>query len=882
METHTAARQMQDVNASGSLRFRSLWLYGATHAAPAEDWRPMWGQIDDIRRRLRPTYPEAVRGTDASWNAASGQLARTGRVDWPAANALRVSANTMTLSIEHRAQREAARAGLLMTLGMVGMALMMGKSLRLARRTEQAEAEAVRLAAILEATPDFVGMADAQGRITYLNRAFHIMAGLAPGALRRGLHIKDCHPQATARTLHEQAFPIVREQGVWTGESALLDRDGRAVPVSQTIVAHRNADGEIERFSTIARDITAARQAEHDLRQAEQEYHAIYENATEGILQATPPGRIRRANPALARMLGYDSPAQFIAEITDIGQQMYAHPEDRQRLLAQIRQHGRAEAFEAPLRRRDGGTVWVSMNVRNVPNKDGEMLYLEGTLEDITERRAAAEALRQNEERLRLLHDLTTARGLSLPEKADALLRMGCRIFGVDIGVVARVQEGAYRVTHAVSPGIVCSGYTCSADNTYCAEVLRTEQVHVIAHVGCSSWREMPAYAMFGLETYLGAPLWVGEKLYGTLCFSAATPHAEEFMASDREILRLMAQWLGTEMARAEAEDALRRAEEKFRLIYENATEGITQSSPQGRFLTANPAMARILGYDSPQQLMAEVTDIGSQLYADPAERARYASLLLGEGRAVAFEARLRRRDGNLIWASMNARAVRDDTGELLYFEGTVEDVTARREAAENLKDFAVVLQFQKAELEKANAELETLATTDGLTGLCNHRTFQQKLAENFQSARRYGPPLSLLLLDVDCFKQYNDTFGHPAGDAVLRQVSALLRDTTRATDVPARYGGEEFAVLLPHTDAAGAVIIAERVRAAIAGADWPLRPVTVSVGVCTLHNGVDGPAALVAAADAALYASKQGGRNRVTAAPVPDVPPSLFVALAV
>ena len=176
-----------------------------------------------------------------------------------------------------------------------------------------------------------------------------------------------------------------------------------------------------------------------------------------------------------------------------------------------------------------------------------------------------------------------------------------------------------------------------------------------------------------------------------------------------------------------------------------------------------------------------------------------------------------------------------------------------------------VILEFQKSQLEETNKELEALATTDGLTGLKNRRTFSAKLAEEHARAVRYHQPLSLLLLDVDHFKQYNDAYGHPAGDAVLRRVAEALGRTARDTDMAARYGGEEFAVILPFTDEAGALVMAERVRAAIADSDWGKRPITVSVGIGTLSLDTPTPDSLTGCADRALYQSKEAGRNRVS-----------------
>jgi len=170
-----------------------------------------------------------------------------------------------------------------------------------------------------------------------------------------------------------------------------------------------------------------------------------------------------------------------------------------------------------------------------------------------------------------------------------------------------------------------------------------------------------------------------------------------------------------------------------------------------------------------------------------------------------------------------------------------------------------------KATLEVVNAKLHSLATTDGLTGLTNHRTFQEDLLREWNQSLASGEPLSILLIDVDHFKLFNDQYGHQAGDQVLIAVGKSLRSTARESDSVARYGGEEFAVILRKTDAAASEIVAERFRQAIAENSWDDRVITASVGVSTYTPLMSSTDALIEAADIALYRSKEHGRNRVT-----------------
>jgi len=183
----------------------------------------------------------------------------------------------------------------------------------------------------------------------------------------------------------------------------------------------------------------------------------------------------------------------------------------------------------------------------------------------------------------------------------------------------------------------------------------------------------------------------------------------------------------------------------------------------------------------------------------------------------------------------------------------------------EQIHSYSRELQVHAVRLEAINARLEALAKLDGMTGLKNHRAFQERLEFEFQRAQRYSMPLSLLLLDVDSFKQFNDTFGHLAGDEVLKTVAQVLQDNARGVDFVARYGGEEFVVILPHADESASVAIGERLRSAIENVVWPLRSVTASFGISTLMTSMTHASDLIALADKALYGSKTAGRNRVT-----------------
>jgi diguanylate cyclase (GGDEF)-like protein/PAS domain S-box-containing protein len=221
---------------------------------------------------------------------------------------------------------------------------------------------------------------------------------------------------------------------------------------------------------------------------------------------------------------------------------------------------------------------------------------------------------------------------------------------------------------------------------------------------------------------------------------------------------------------------------------------------------------------------------------------------------------RLARKDGSYVWVEATRRQLPDGG-----FISSTRDISARKEAEDRLAE--------------ANRQLEVLARKDGLTGLANRRQFDETLEAEFRRAIREKTSLSLIMIDVDRFKDFNDCYGHPAGDrCLLRTAHALTDIANRPADLSARYGGEEFAILLPNTSEGGALVIAERARCAVRslGIEHRANPekiVTISLGVSSLVAGRGGieAADLVKSADIALYASKAKGRDRVsssTAAP--------------
>ncbi len=230
--------------------------------------------------------------------------------------------------------------------------------------------------------------------------------------------------------------------------------------------------------------------------------------------------------------------------------------------------------------------------------------------------------------------------------------------------------------------------------------------------------------------------------------------------------------------------------------------------------------------------------------------------------------------------ASLESATAALRSGAYDYLTKPFEDLDAIssviRRAAEKvgliLKNETMLDHLEKnaQELEQLNKQLKHLATRDGLTGLYNRRYFLEALELEFSRSKRHGRTFSLLFIDLDHFKHYNDTFGHPAGDALLKGLAEVITESSRRTTIVARYGGEEFVLLCPETPKDGARIFAERLRKSVeehpfhGGESQPSGRVTLSIGVSTYPEDGSDSKTLISRADQAMYQAKKNGRNRV------------------
>lgn len=317
--------------------------------------------------------------------------------------------------------------------------------------------------------------------------------------------------------------------------------------------------------------------------------------------------------------------------------------------------------------------------------------------------------------------------------------------------------------------------------------------------------------------------------------------------------------------------EALTASETRFTATFEQAAVGIAHVAPDGTWLNVNHRCLEILGYSREELLQLTFSAI---THPDDLEAdwALVRELLEGKRSTYSMEKRYFTRDRRLIWANLTVSLVRNADGTPDYFISVIEDITSRKLVEKERDELIAQLEHR---VRLRTAELERLSHTDSLTGIANRRAFDRYFSAEWDRACRTQQPLSIILIDIDYFKNFNDTGGHAAADQALKSVADCLREVAqRSTDMPARYGGDEFVLVLPHTDTEGALAIAGRIqgmvdRLEIANLGSRIGQVmTVSQGVATAWPDSKGDCErLLLEADRALYRAKETGRARVATA---------------
>jgi diguanylate cyclase (GGDEF)-like protein/PAS domain S-box-containing protein len=444
-------------------------------------------------------------------------------------------------------------------------------------------------------------------------------------------------------------------------------------------------------------------------------------------------------------------------------------------------------------------------------------------------------------------------------QEFDELLRLACSLCDTPMGTITLVDRD--RQWFKARIGIDVD--ETPRDLSFCGHtILGTETMQVPDTTVDDRFAEHPL--VIGdpyIRFYAGAPLATPEGLnLGTICVIDKKPRT--LSDNQRQMLEILAKHVVSRI-RAHTQGAiadereLRMSRKLFFAFMDNCPIVGILKDAEGRMVWYNRLCAERFGVDREEWLGK--TDAERW----PPERALEARtrdmVVLNGGRLVeTYEPEVSLDGTRRYWSTYRFPFV-DPDGER-FVASLAIDVT-RASVAE-----AEVAHYQR-ELEAANAQLHELSITDALTGVKNRRAFDERVQHEFALAVRHNLPLSLMMLDADHFKSFNDTFGHAEGDVMLRSMAATIQSSVRNTDMVARYGGEEFAVILPNTNQEEAKLLAERICRAVETMKSPKRKMTVSIGIASKTPELVNREHFFSLADEALYCAKNKGRNCISVA---------------
>lgn len=542
----------------------------------------------------------------------------------------------------------------------------------------------------------------ADGRIMQCNRAAEEFTGY-PRAELEGMPVFDLYAEESHARARE-LFQVFKGGASITGEEmAYRRKDGGIVyGLLNVSVIMDEYDKVLASRSSIV-DISKRKAVEEALRESEEHYLALVDTSPDAVFLCDLQARLIMVNQRAMALFGFDE--KMAMEGTS-GLECFV-PEERARAVENLRKLRKTELTrntEYRMLRRDGSEFIGELSTTLVRDAKGKARNVVGVVRDVTEHKQSEKfnlAMRDLGLRLGSVSGLRNALLVCLEEAIECS--------GMDCGGVYLMNEADGSLELALQRGLsdrfveTVMRYEASSPN---AEIVRR------------------GICTYGKYPQLGVPLDAAQKQEGlraiavipvpyegkaTACMNIASHTMEEVPPASRANLEILATQLGSVIARAGAEEALRVSEEKYRNIFERAMEGIFQSTPEGRLISVNPAFARMYGSPSPRRMIEQGDDISEYLYYNPDDRSKIAALLEDPGLVQGFETRMRRRDGTVFWASINARAVRDAGGKMIYFEGIVEDVTEKKRAKEELEVSREQLRALTARLQQAREDERSL-----------------------------------------------------------------------------------------------------------------------------------------------------------------------------
>ncbi|WP_207223359.1 EAL domain-containing protein [Leptolyngbya iicbica] len=893
---------------------------------------------------------------------------------------------------------------------------------------------------LAERSLDLISQHDLHGNIQYMSSGCQNLLGYAAAELVGKSPMWLVHPQDHRHVVH-YFRQFLSRQTTHPLRFRMRHRDGsyRWFETISCMMEQSILTDEAQVLA-VTRDVTQTVEAETTLVDREKFLNLVLDSIPQRLFWKDHNGVYRGCNQTFAESIGLPTTAAVVGK-TDYDIAAYSPEAARQfrQQDHQIMQNNWPEINVLEQHGQGAEQTWINVSKFPIHNAEQQVVGVLGSLEDVSDRIEFQQSLNRREQYLtalvelqRQLLDLDDTWNherfeATLEPLATATGASRALLYVVDAHDPSRLLQTA-QWTDAETPSTfgdpqvavlardgALADWTAALAQGECINQTVDEFPPAIRPI----WGAPPS----NVKSILLLPLLIRGHFNGLVGFSNCQV-ARQWSPSEVTLLRVAANAIAIAMERLQAEQSRQQAESKYRSIFENAVEGIFQTTTEGRYITVNPMLAKIYGYDSPDDLITSLTNIATELYVDVHQRHTFVERMLRDGAVIGYESAVYRKDGSIIWISESARTIFDAQGQIMGFEGTVEDITQRKQAeielhqrdrllegvaqasqqlltnlnvedsihkmlatlgeaaaadrvyiyenhlhpisgepcmsmryewtqahitpsihqshwqnkcysehglirwyralqaGQSIRGRVSTLPLQEQDLlsrdaiasilmvpifidqdlwgyigfdacdpdrdwtpseesilvtiaasvggalkrQHTEAQMRYQAFHDPLTGLPNRTAFNQELPLIITAARRRDQRVAVMFLDLDRFKNINDTLGHAIGDQLLVQATQRLSDGLRREDLLARWGGDEFTLILQNIDSLDeASRVAERLS-------QKLKPpflienhelyVTSSIGIAVFPQDGDSVTTLLQNADAAMYAAKAAGRN--------------------
>ncbi|SFN23300.1 PAS domain S-box-containing protein/diguanylate cyclase (GGDEF) domain-containing protein [Formivibrio citricus] len=686
--------------------------------------------------------------------------------------------------------------------------------------------------ALLDSAPFPVVVTSLQdGRIEYVNTRAAELYG-APKENLIG------HPAADSYTnprQREEVIGHVKRDGKLIDFEAELENlygERRQVLLSCIQTTMRNKPVILTAFS----DITSLKQAKQEIINREWQLRSVIENAPIPIVICQIETHLfHYINQRAATILGLTQDEATGRSFADY----FVNLADLELLESRRGAHDGIRDIEARLINEPGIPFWALISSQ-IGEMDGKKLAFY-SFSDISLQKKAEESITQSEQELRRLLDFAPTPILII-HLTDNRVLYANRLAGEQTGIDAEHPE-----------------------NETVANYCETGELERL-----SGLLQKDGFVS-GFETRIyprrGAPFWVLMTV-GRTRFQLQQALIVAFSNIDE---------------RKRMEEILRESEERLRFIADNTADVIWQMDRDFNILYINESDEKLRGFPREQVVGQPASTLFTPEYAEyyvalGNERMRQENEGIITG-TYTYQAQQIRADGTSIWVEVVSTPQRNEQGEIVFFTGVTRDISERKKAEQTLKATNAKLSEQLQQIRELQAALQEQAIRDPLTGLFNRRYFDEAVEMELARAQREGYPVTFALLDLDHFKQINDTYGHQAGDEALKNMARILRESSRGSDIACRFGGEEFLLLLPNLGLEAAHNRAEAWRQRLANTEIHFGQfsffITASIGLAAYPQHGRRADDLVRQADEALYRAKSSGRNQVIIAAYPPESPS-------